>query len=325
MSKIFQISHNDLDGIGAVVVGKIIAEQGGYTHDYKCVAIGKQDMLIRGVLRNPEIDSILITDLGISAETAALIDKSDKKVWWVDHHQTSLAVAEGRAWANVQTNLSDNSPILVSATWLLTKGFATDLGVVLSKAAQEFAWIVSRYDTWEWKKHPLRMDEEDLNILFRYLGIPQSVDHYTKLIDTLGDRPFALNFADTKIVETIKQIRANNIESAKKDARYISFSVKGETYKVSCVPVSAEYGTAEMTAIYEDSRFNSDFVVGLYVTTKSLSFRASPNSAINLGLIAKAMGGGGHPSAAGVKLSSDEFLEVLRRYYDSTEYLIPRE
>jgi nanoRNase/pAp phosphatase (c-di-AMP/oligoRNAs hydrolase) len=79
-----------------------------------------------------------------------------------------------------------------------------------------------------------------------------------------------------------------------------------------------------MTAIYEDPRFNGDFAVGLYMSTKSLSFRASPNSSINLGLIAKAMGGGGHPSAAGVKLSSEEFLEVLRRYYDSTEYLIPR-
>ena len=323
--KIMHITHNDLDGIGCAVIGKLVTENAGYEYDYRCVGIGKQDAIIQRVLNDPEIDGILISDLGISAETAALIDKSEKKVWWVDHHQTSIPIAEGRTWANVQTNLSDDDQTLVSATWLLTKGFSNDLGAHLPRAAQEFAWTVSRYDTWEWKKNPQNMDEEDLNILFRYMGIPQSVDHYAKLIDSLGDRPFAINFADTKIVSTIKQIRANNIESAKKDARYISFSVKGETYKVSCVPVSAEYGTAEMTAIYEDSRFNGDFVVGLYVTTKSLSFRASPNSAINLGLIAKAMGGGGHPSAAGVKLPSEEFLEFLRKYYDSTEYLITRE
>lgn len=325
MKKMIHVTHNDLDGVGCAVVGKIVAEQAGWTYDYRCVGIGKQDTIIQRVLNDPEIDAILISDLGISAETAVLIDKSNKQVWWVDHHQTSIPTAEGRAWANVQTNLSVDEEILVSATWLLTTKFANDLGVKLSRAAKEFAWSVSRYDTWEWKKHPKDMAEEDLNILFRYLGIPQSVDHYAKLIDTLGDKPFALNFADTKIVSTIKQIRSNSIESAKKGAKYISFSVKGETYKVSCVPVSAEYGTAEMTAIYEDSRFNADFVVGLYVTTKSLSFRASPNAAINLGLIAKAMGGGGHPSAAGVKLSSEEFLEFLRRYYDSTEYLIPRE
>lgn len=325
MKKFMHITHNDLDGIGCAVIGKLATEQVGYEYDYRCVSIGKQDAIIQRVLRDPEIDSILISDLGISAETAALIDKSGKKVWWVDHHQTSLAVAEGRAWANVQTNLSVGDPTLVSATWLLTKGFATDLGVILSKAAQEFAWIVSRYDTWEWKKHPLRMDEEDLNILFRYLGIPESINHYVKLIDTLGDRKFTLNFEDGKIVEIIKQIRANSIESAKRDTKYISLHVNGETYKVSCSVVSADYGTAEMTAVYEDPRFNGDFAVGLYMSTKSLSFRGSPNSPINLGLIAKAMGGGGHPSAAGVKLSSEEFLEFLRKYYDSPEYLIPRE
>ena len=323
--KMIHVTHNDLDGIGCAVIGKIVAENAGFEYDYRCTAIGKQDAIIRRFLNDPDIDSILISDLGISAETAALIDKSDKKVWWVDHHQTSIPIAEGRSWANVQTCLSVDEGILVSATWLLTTKFANDLDVKLSRAAKEFAWSVSRYDTWEWKKHPKDMAEEDLNILFRYLGIPQSVDHYVKLIDTLGEKPFALNFADTKIVSTIKQIRANNIESAKKDARYISFSVNGDTYKVSCAIVSADYGTAEMTAIYEDPQFDADFVVGLYVSTKSLSFRASPKASINLGLIAKAMGGGGHPSAAGVKLSSEEFLEFLRRYYDSTEYLIPRE
>jgi len=324
MKKFMHITHNDLDGVGCAVIGKIVAEQVGYDYDYQCTAIGKQDAIIQRVLNDPEIDAILISDLGISAETAALIDKSNKRVWWVDHHQTSLPIAEGRAWADVETNLSDYDQTPVSATWSLATRFAYDLGAKISRAALSFAWSVSRYDTWEWKKHPMGMDEEDLNILFRYLGIHQTVDHYIKLINGLDDRKFRLYLSDYEIVKTIKQIRANSIESAKKDARYISFSVKGETYKVSCVPVSAEYGTAEMTAIYEDSRFNADFVVGLYVTTKSLSFRASPNSAINLGLIAKAMGGGGHPSAAGVKLSSDEFLEVLRRYYDSTEYLIPR-
>jgi len=322
--KMIHVTHNDLDGVGCAVIGKIVAEQLGYEYDYRCVGIGKQDAIIQRVLCDPEIDSILISDLGISAETAALIDKSNKKVWWVDHHQTSIPIAEGRSWANVQTNLCDDDRTPVSATWLLATRFAYDLGAEVPGAATSFAWSVSRYDTWEWKKHPMDMDEEDLNILFRYLGIPQTVDHYIKLIDSLDYRKFRLNFADTKIVETIKQIRANNIESAKKDSKYISLHVNGETYKVSCVVVSADYGTAEMTAIYEDPRFNGDFAVGLYMSTKSLSFRASPNSSINLGLIAKAMGGGGHPSAAGVKLSSEEFLEVLRRYYDSTEYLIPR-
>ena len=322
--KMIHVTHNDLDGVGCAVIGKIVAEQLGYECEYRCVGIGKQDAIIQGVLNDPEIDSILISDLGISAETAALIDKSNKKVWWVDHHQTSLAIAEGRVWADVQTNLSDDDQTPVSATWLLATRFAYDLGAKLPGAATSFAWSVSRYDTWEWKKHPRDMDEEDLNILFRYLGIQQTIDHYVKLINSLDYRKFRLTFADDKIVETVKQIRANNIESAKKSAKYISFHVNGETYKVVSTVVSVDYGTAEMTAIYEDSRFNGDFVVGLYTSTKSLSFRASPNASINLGLIAKAMGGGGHPSAAGVKLSSEEFLEFLRRYYDSTEYLIPR-
>ena len=328
--KFINITHNDLDGIGCSVVASYIAKLMNLEFVNFNVKIGSQEKLLSDIIKSisngdPKISEILISDIGISDETAEMLNTIQQSktinIRWIDHHATNIAVANKYNWAIVKSK--DGKGVPISATKLLVSHYKRLLAVLpIYDTIVSFAEIVSRYDTWEWKNNPspvYKKSEEDLNILFQDLGIKKTIRVFLDIINESSPDGFELPIQYKELVKDRKEERQLYIDNAIKRAKSITWYINSVPYKVKMFIPKDKYFNAEITGIYEDESFEGlDFVVGLVPQNHSVSLRSNRKD-LDLGRIAARMGGGGHFSAAGAILPINEFLHLLENYYNELE------
>lgn len=331
--KMIHITHNDLDGVGCAVLGKLFAESQGLEYEIYNVKIGCQDKLIRSLfaINSPtdinklaDIGYILVSDLPISEKSAELLNKiyeeANISVRWVEHHKSNIKLGSRYPeWAYIKP--IDNKGTPVASTMILYRLWNDTITYDdnVRRKLSSFSTIVSRYHTGEWLNNPIDHSEEDLNILLKIIGIPNASQLFLDMIIS-PDESFSINSINSlyrDLIEITKRQRDYAIRDAIRSARYIDFF----EFKVAAIIPSQHFGTYELGALYETPGFTGDFVLGLYPMTRSISFRASPKSDIDLSGIAKRFGGGGHPRAAAAKLTSNQFLKILRKFYESCNTL----
>ena len=328
--KFINITHNDLDGIGCSVVASYIAKLMNLEFVNFNVKIGNQEKLLSDIIKSisngdSKISEILISDIGISDETAEMLNTIQQSktinIRWIDHHATNIAVANKYNWAIVKSK--DEKGVPISATKLLVSHYKRLLAVLpIYDTIASFAEIVSRYDTWEWKNNPspvYKKSEEDLNILFQDLGIKKTIRVFLDIINESSPDGFELPIQYKELVKDRKEERQLYIDNAIKRAKSITWYINSVPYKVKMFIPKDKYFNAEITGIYEDESFEGlDFVVGLVPQNHSVSLRSNRKD-LDLGRIAARMGGGGHFSAAGAILPINEFLHLLENYYNELE------
>lgn len=273
------VSHNDLDGIGGIIVG--LAKFGDslnyYTVGYGQVSDRINDLLdyIQGEEIEPGLVTFIINDLGFDNYTAERLNNfymNGMDVRYYDHHKTNLH-RNLYPWAVV---VSDGKECGTSITYK-ELGKPKMYGVDLT----EFVDIVTDHDLWL-KQIP---ESEDINRLFSIVGRERFIDRFVANPDVE-----LTNFeADLVFMDVEKEDRY--YKKVKFNTR-IDEDAKGRTFGIApCDRYTSNIGHR----LIEEMRL--DYVVMPDILGGKVSLRSRED--VDVSKIAKKLGGGGHKNASG--------------------------
>lgn len=304
MLKIKLFTHTDLDGVGCAVIGKTVFNNIDIEYcDYHNIDEKVDKFIITDKFHN--YDRVYITDISVNEDTAELINivnNTKNQFRLLDHHETALWLNK-YSWASVTNYFDKSKTIKTCGTFMFVNVLKEIIIFPFSKywsILMEFADIVRKYDTWEWKK----IDDivpKQWNDLLYILGEDIFIeDTITKI------KNYDLNFTDTDLL--LLKLEQNKID------KYVNEKNKS-ILKMNLLdsPVGIVFGEqyhSELGNKLCEMNPDLDFVVIINMD-KSVSYRTIKNN-IHLGNdIAKVFGGGGHAKAAGNPISENIKNEVI--------------
>ncbi|WP_033829029.1 DHH family phosphoesterase [Bacillus andreraoultii] len=286
MVETIMFTHNDLDGIGCGVIHKAVFGKDAET--YYC-GYHNVDEVIAKTLENVKeqytagFPKIIISDLGITPETAKLVDNYQGEKVLLDHHKTNLWIAEQYDWATVDLE--------ASGTLLVYEHLNID------EEYRDFAIHVDDYDRWI---HSLPKSKE-LNRLYYLIGI----DRFEERFLTNPQIKF------TEAERLLLDLEEENIE------HYTNKVEKGlKVYELSdekrfAIGFAERYQSEVAHELIQ--RLELDAIALIDVNYKKISFRSKPN--FDVGAIAKGLGGGGHKNASGVNFAYKDISDFHGNKY----------
>ncbi|WP_163530970.1 DHH family phosphoesterase [Halobacillus ihumii] len=267
-------SHTDLDGIGCGILFK--GAIGSESEVYYCNYGDIDDVIQRSIenirKRREDRPQIIISDLGISEETARIVDNYEGDKILLDHHGTNEWLGEKYSWAIIDEQESGT---------LLVYHYLN----VPSKY-EEFAIMVDDYDRWI-HANP---DSKQLNRLFFVMGINRFEERCLERL-----RPTEFDDVDKLLLEIEEENLERHIERA---GKYMT------THPM--------FGDKQIGVLFADryqsetghellNQFDVEVVAMIDPNTKKVSLRSNPK--FDVGSVAKRLGGGGHKNAAGVEFN----------------------
>lgn len=293
--KVKQFSHNDLDGVGAVIVGK---HAFGDNLDYTCCAYGDINKKVKEFIEGEEFEStdlIFVTDISVNdPELIELIEKKAKgKFLLLDHHGTAEGLNQYE-WARVsEYEKVDGVERLSSGTtafyfFLVKNGLLKE-----TTELRDFVEQVRSYDTWDWDRvEPKNVIAYQLNSLHNLIGRWKFIERFSKNCEVL------FNTTESTLLEVEKRRTEQVIYQKRESMLRKTLTLPIGTFEVGVV-FSDSYHS-ELGNILADENPDLDFIL-LINGGNRLSFRGVKES-IDLGIVASHFGGGGHPMAAGAVL-----------------------
>ena len=289
MIKLF--THTDLDGVGCEILGKLVFKE---NIDIERCGYGNIDSKVEEFLTDiNKYDKVFITDISVNKKVADKLNNISDKVVLLDHHKTALWLNE-YPYALVQ--VEDESIGKLCGTYLFYEYLKKNHEEFNNTHALElFVDYVRMYDTWEWKDKYGNIIPKRLNDLMYMDGVYEFID---KMIYKLGNNyPI---FDDEDILKL--DIEQKNIDSyvAQKDKTLI---VNDNLFPGYIVGITfADKYISELGNKLCELHPGLDFVVLIDMSSLIVSYRTTKND-IDLSVIAKEYGGGGHPKASGSKLN----------------------
>lgn len=308
--KIKLFTHTDLDGIGCAIIGRyafgsdVDIEYVDYDNVNDNVAIFINDNNYRFY------DKVFITDISINERIANTIDKLPLagNFQLLDHHETALWLNK-YDWATVRVEEvlidSDRETDKTSGTYmfyryLLERENDWSLYHVNECQIYNFADIVRKYDTWQWKNKYNDTTPKQWNDLYYILGRERFIEQ------TLG-----------KIINSDVKLNKNDLILLELEQEKIDRYIEGK-YKNLIIKNIQGYATGIVFAEQYHSELGNrlsemhpglDFITIINID-KSVSYRTTKDY-IHLGNdIAKIYSGGGHAQAAGSPIS-EKVKEII--------------
>lgn len=297
--KIKLITHTDLDGVGCAIVMKEIIgkDEVDVTYTYP----NKVNEHVNKALNEREkYDVILVTDLSINEETAERVQSiydnlkegEEFNFALLDHHRNLEWLNEYK-WATIVPEIGDS---LLSGTYLtfvnVISGLSEEnINIVTQTKIYEFVEAVRRYDTWEWiNKYDNYKLSKDLSNLLKLKGIEDFINNILEKLSEERDlisaeEALVLYYKDKEMEELVKR----------KNKCLIPKTIEGYNAAV----IFAESNISELGNELCKLHPEYDFVA--MINQNSISLRGIKKD-IDLSLIAKKYGGGGHPQSAGFSL-----------------------
>ena len=300
MVKLF--THDDLDAAGCVVLGKL-----AFKDDLQYVMCDHRHIneAVKSHFELNTNDECHITDITVSKELAEDIDESGRDYWLFDHHPTALAMNEF-PWCEVRIN--NEAGIKTSGTeiyyeWLINRGYITRNDTI-----DRFVQIIRDYDTWRWAELGdegiISKQINDLFYIYKDLyGVDAFINWALHCIQVVDDFPCLYDGEKLMLRMKQKEIDAYVVE---KNEQLKTVVLSGRI----CGVVFADKHFSELGNRLCTMHPEIDFVAMIDLGHMSVSYRAAKDD-INVGEIAKSMGGGGHPKAAGSKIAEDLQKEAL--------------
>lgn len=294
-------THNDLDGIGSVVLATIA--YGPDNVDYEqCVYGDIDDKIMSWREMNPG-KRYFVTDISMSEETARSVEGDD--VYLFDHHPTAMWL-KGRFGGNVSEtiDLEGVGEIKTCGTELYYR-YLVGAGVLSrTEFLDNFVDTVRNYDTWRWTT----LGEEGVNSkLLNDLYYIYGHEHFIKwVLDRVESGVFPW-FNDTdRVLLTMKQREIDEYIKEKMSSMK-KMDLMGRTAGV----VFAEKYQSELGNKICEKNKDIDFVAMIDMSSCKVSYR-SVRDDIHLGVdIASAFGGGGHAKAAGSQFDAEKELDFI--------------
>jgi uncharacterized protein len=331
-SRVMLFTHNDLDGIGCEILGKLAFDNIEVKHTRNPQDASNAVEEFVKAERYKSFDAIYITDISVTEKVADMIDDLDisdiEKFYLVDHHNTAVFLNK-YFWADVEV-IGDrglNSGTNMFYEHLRYEGFFKT--EIYRDALQVFVEKVRRYDCWEWKT--MYDDEEAgaLNQLFWLLG--RNV-FTSKMVRKFKTNEF-FSVSEGSWLEMFDSVdRAIlDIDNHKKDlyTKMKERQMKTVDFLGNKVGVVfAEQYISELGNELSERNPHLKYIMLIDMGGNKVSLRTIHED-INLGTeVAKRFGGGGHAKASGfvfdesvVKHSVDLITEVgivskLRKFVD---------
>ena len=288
MSKVL-ITHSDLDGVTCAILFKVIYPDGKYyLENYDTV-----DDRIKKVLEEKP-KQIFITDISPSQEVAQLLDEeypTEQKVFLFDHHKTALDLNK-YPWATIDTSKCGAVLFYIFLKCWNSSGY-------MSQTLEQYIALVlhtNNYDLWI---RPAR-----------HFAVINS------LLCTIGHDRFINRFLHNPSVELTETEQYLLQIEKEKEEKYVQEAVGAGMLYESPACLSARLtGRFAVTAA---ERYTSeighkmleilpiDVAVIVNAQKGIVSLRSKE---ADVSIIAKALGGGGHPRAAGFMLPKRFLLE----------------
>jgi oligoribonuclease NrnB/cAMP/cGMP phosphodiesterase (DHH superfamily) len=247
---------------------KVFDDMKTFTIDYK-----ELDSILPSVLDKAQSGRVFITDISLNEEQATLCD-AHGGVQHIDHHSSSKRVSDKYPWS--MTDVSH------CATYHLFK--------ILSQYANladytEFVNLVDNYDTWGFGTQPTEQ-AKDLNRLLKSLGIEAFVTRF-KIKSSVK-----LNEIENAIIAVDKHLE----EQYLMDALPIAQKLRDNNGNIFLL-IAAEQYTSSLGNYLLEQHEDAEYVLILDMLHDKASLRSKGK--VNVGELARACGGGGHPRAAG--------------------------
>ena len=298
MIKLF--THSDLDGIGCGILAMLAF---GDNVDVDYCGHNNINAAVLNHFNSNAKDEVHITDICVNSSVAKTIDQSCRKYIVLDHHVTSLPMAEKYKWCKVQVNNEDG--LMTSGTEMYYKWLVENGKLQRTETLDRFVEIVRNYDTWRWAE----MGDDglickDINDLLYLYGRDKFIDWAIKEIK-YGEFPY-LYHDDVAVLEVNERTIDEYVDE--KDRQMVVSTICG----VTCGIVFADKYFNDIGHALCDWHPEIDFVAMIDMGRCSVSYRAEKDG-VDVGAIAKNFGGGGHQKAAGSEFSKT-FREDLIKF-----------
>jgi oligoribonuclease NrnB/cAMP/cGMP phosphodiesterase (DHH superfamily) len=270
------VTHNDFDGITCAVLFKATWPDGKvYITNYDEV-----DRVIREACKEPGI--LFITDISPQSEDVARLLAARGRVQLFDHHKTAL-------WLSIYPYACIDTEMCGAR---LFYEFHRPACPVMDDYA-ELVWHANDYDLW-------RHESPHSAVLNRLLHV-------------LGHEKFIERFLQNPTVKLTGQEQYLMDIEAGREQRYIDEAVKTavvyNSLTPSCAIVFAEQYISQVGHKLLET-YPVDVAVIVNVQKNTVSLR-SRDKGVDVSEIAKALGGGGHPTAAGFMLPRNKFRDDI--------------
>lgn len=166
IKKVLIISHNDLDGYGANILGYIANTSKYADIEVVNIANNEVDKVIQECIYKDisNYDYFIMSDISPSMSTAKMLNDiylEGMNIMLLDHHKTALQLTQYYKWANVVVGEKE------SGTSLLYKYMLKHNLIPQRYKVEKIVHHIMEYDTWEWTKTNNQI-AKDLNDLFFY-------------------------------------------------------------------------------------------------------------------------------------------------------------
>ena len=319
--KILLLTHTDMDGSGPVVLLKTLFKDVSVRH---CTNAAMSTAIRNAVFNSDEFDKIVVCDISCTDEDAEIINKcrGRSKLVLLDHHLTAMGLNQ-YDWAIVQDRVPEDSYRAkyyskeqngsTSGTSLLYD-YLEECGFEFpNKAvAESIVNLIAGYDTWDWvncfNSEPIY---NDFNTLFTAYGAEIFEERCIEKIANGGE---TIDAAD-KLILRIEQAKIDaHLENAKRGVRSGNMKIEEKYY--SCA------------LLYTDKYLNPCFdmmqslypELDLYIINYGTGISVRTGTDVNVGLLVKAVGGGGHAGAGGVKVDRDMLDAVTEKTLNGVFY-----
>jgi len=305
--KIKLFTHNDLDGIGCGVVAK---HAFGDSVDVEYCGYDSIDTKVAEFLISPEFvatDVVFITDISVKEEALVkLIEKkASDKLMLLDHHKTATHLNQ-YGWAQVSENEPDphnEGMERLSCGTTAFYNYLVENGLLkATPELQDFVEQVRSWDTWDWTRTSPRNEQAMLlNLLLTVIGRWKFVDRFSENAEVV------FNATERTLVDIEKRRIEYTVKTKQKALVERDLILPIGTYRVGVV-FAENYLSDVGNSLAEDNP-HLDFIIMISSGTR-LSFRGIEKG-IDLGLVAKEFGGGGHPLASGASLGEEHLNKLF--------------
>lgn len=299
--KVIIFSHNDLDGLGCILLGMLMFKTckyriNGYTNiDKKIIEFLKEEAM----LPDKTFDYLYITDISINNDTIEALNNSAYKDCWVmiDHHDTRKDLHNG---FNIFVYTEDVNELPNSGTNLFRDYIETSFQVQFNNTTNYFVDMVRSWDTWMWKEQDLQLPV-DLDLLRKKINSLNFIKNMYIKLDT--DSFNLLTYDDKRIVEEARNDIQYYFDNTK------SIEVLGSKYNIGYI-VAEEYSSL-LADMYLTKNKNVDMLIILNLRRCVGSIRTQRND-LHVGLIAEKLGGGGHEKSSGFTINEELYNSIMQ-------------
>lgn len=294
------ITHNDLDGVGCSVIGKLLGFQWIFYASYNRGRYYISQVLHDAIRCIPNVEWVYLTDISLSDLIWNEIEPDVKSmnVRLIDHHETSqnAELYKNNNFVKVDLDLD------ISAAKLFYRLFEKDYPILHDYS--DFIDAVSAYDTWHFEKSPIA---KDLQRIFDCVAFQDPTYKYVKFADRLS------KFSNMIINDPITNERYPVWCESCLDLYYKLSQPKMDYAVNKCISyfkdtATVSYGAEDNIPLFELSWYfednHPDIKNIIYVMTQktgdvNVSIRTRYDD-LDVSKIAEQFGGGGHQKAAAI-------------------------